>query len=113
MPDAALEVRTYRGDAKPRVGFFTDTSLCIGCKACEVACKEWNHVPDDIAPWTGESYDNTRALGADTRRPGAFVRQKAPGGPDGAARSRVQPAAAEGLAARAGLDTYQEDEGFR
>ena len=53
---------------KPRVGFFTDTSICIGCKACEVACKEWNHVPDDIAPWTGDSYDNTRALGADTWR---------------------------------------------
>ena len=31
----------------PRVGFFTDTSVCIGCKACEVACKEWNAVPDD------------------------------------------------------------------
>src|ERR1700730_6321673 len=29
------------------VGFFTDPSVCIGCKACEVACKEWNHVPDD------------------------------------------------------------------
>ena len=28
-----------------RKGFFTDTSICIGCKACEVACKEWNHVP--------------------------------------------------------------------
>ena len=23
-------------------GFFTDTSVCIGCKACEVACKQWN-----------------------------------------------------------------------
>jgi formate dehydrogenase iron-sulfur subunit len=29
------------------VGFFTDPTVCIGCKACEVACKEWNHVPDD------------------------------------------------------------------
>ena len=29
-----------------RVGFFTDTSVCIGCKACEVACKEWNGLPD-------------------------------------------------------------------
>ena len=29
----------------PRMGFFTDTSVCIGCKACEVACKEWNHDP--------------------------------------------------------------------
>src|SRR6478736_5815401 len=61
MPDAALEVRTYGAEARPRVGFFTDTSLCIGCKACEVACKEWNRVPDDIAPWTGDSYDNARA----------------------------------------------------
>ena len=32
-----------------RMGFFTDTSLCIGCKACEVACKEWNEVPDGPA----------------------------------------------------------------
>ena len=31
----------------PRMGFFTDTTVCIGCKACEVACKEWNEVPDD------------------------------------------------------------------
>ena len=31
---------------KPQMGFFTDTSLCIGCKACEVACKEWNQIPD-------------------------------------------------------------------
>ena len=29
------------------MGFFTDTSVCIGCKACEVACKEWNQLPDD------------------------------------------------------------------
>jgi formate dehydrogenase iron-sulfur subunit len=113
VPNAALEVRTYGGDAKPRVGFFTDTSLCIGCKACEVACKEWNHVPDDITPWTGDSYDNTRALGADTWRHVAFVEQKVPVGADGAARSLVQTAAAEGLAADAGLATYQEGEGLR
>jgi len=35
----------------PRMGFFTDTSICIGCKACEVACKEWNEVPDDLVGW--------------------------------------------------------------
>jgi Fe-S-cluster-containing dehydrogenase component len=34
-------------DVKPRKGFFTDTSICIGCKACEVACKEWNRNPRD------------------------------------------------------------------
>jgi formate dehydrogenase iron-sulfur subunit len=113
MPDAALEVRTYGAAAKPRVGFFTDTSLCIGCKACEVACKEWNHVPDDITPWTGDSHDNTRALGADTWRHVAFVEQKVPVGADGAARSLVQTAAAEGLADDAGLQTYQEGDGLR
>jgi formate dehydrogenase iron-sulfur subunit len=57
----------------PRVGFFTDTSVCIGCKACEVACKEWNDVPEDGYLLTGESYDNTSALGASTWRHVAFV----------------------------------------
>ncbi len=58
-----------------RVGFFTDTSLCIGCKACEVACKAWNSVPDDGFELTGMSYDNTAALGASTWRHVAFVEQ--------------------------------------
>jgi formate dehydrogenase iron-sulfur subunit len=61
-----------------RVGFFTDTSVCIGCKACEVACKEWNLVPEDGLLWTGESYDNTSALGANTWRHVAFVEQHKP-----------------------------------
>jgi formate dehydrogenase iron-sulfur subunit len=61
--------------APPRVGFFTDTSICIGCKACEVACKEWNHVPDDGLELLGMSYDNTGSLGADTWRHVAFVEQ--------------------------------------
>jgi formate dehydrogenase iron-sulfur subunit len=59
-----------------RVGFFTDTSICIGCKACEVACKEWNHVPEDGLDFTGWSYDNTKSLGADTWRHVAFVEQR-------------------------------------
>ena len=45
----------YADETKPQMGFFTDTSLCIGCKACEVACKEWNHVPDSIQELTGMS----------------------------------------------------------
>ncbi len=59
----------------PRVGFFTDTTLCIGCKACEVACKEWNHVPEDGIKLTSMSYDNTVSLGADTWRHVAFIEQ--------------------------------------
>jgi formate dehydrogenase iron-sulfur subunit len=65
-------------EAKERVGFFTDTSVCIGCKACEVACKEWNLVPEDGLLWTGESYDNTSALGANTWRHVAFIEQEKP-----------------------------------
>jgi len=69
---------TYGDEAKERVGFFTDTSVCIGCKACEVACKEWNLVPEDGMVWTGESYDNTSELGANTWRHVAFIEQNEP-----------------------------------
>jgi formate dehydrogenase iron-sulfur subunit len=65
-------------DHPPRVGFFTDTSVCIGCKACEVACKEWNHVPEDGLLFTGMSYDNTQGLSADTWRHVAFIEQRKP-----------------------------------
>jgi formate dehydrogenase iron-sulfur subunit len=92
-------------DAPARVGFFTDTSICIGCKACEVACKEWNAIPDDGFNLLGQSYDNTGGLsanswrhvafieqprastGAATDTPGAFAGQ--PVGPSGSAQSAV------------------------
>ena len=54
-------------------GFFTDATLCIGCKACEVACKEWNEVPADGFDWSGRSYDNTTSLGHSTWRHVKFV----------------------------------------
>jgi formate dehydrogenase iron-sulfur subunit len=54
-------------------GFFTDTTVCIGCKACEVACKEWNNLPADNLGLTGQSYDNTGSLSANTWRHVAFV----------------------------------------
>jgi formate dehydrogenase iron-sulfur subunit len=78
LAEPADGVETYRDEAKERVGFFTDTSVCIGCKACEVACKEWNLVPEDGLVWTGESYDNTSELGANTWRHVAFVEQNEP-----------------------------------
>jgi formate dehydrogenase iron-sulfur subunit len=56
-------------------GFFTDTTLCIGCKACEVACKEWNNLPADNMGLTGHSYDNTGALSANTWRHVNFIEQ--------------------------------------
>ncbi len=69
---------SYGEEAKPRVGFFTDTTVCIGCKACEVACKEWNLVPGDGFTFAGNSYDNTGALGANTWRHVAFIEQERP-----------------------------------
>ena len=59
-------------------GFFTDTTLCIGCKACEVACKQWNQLPADGYEFSGNSYDNTLELGGTTWRHVAFVEQAAP-----------------------------------
>ncbi|MGC4807762.1 4Fe-4S dicluster domain-containing protein [Micromonospora sp. DT233] len=67
-------------DAQPRMGFFTDTSICIGCKACEVACKEWNDVPGSGLDLLGMSYDNTGALTANSWRHVAFVEQPRPAG---------------------------------
>ncbi|BDZ57247.1 formate dehydrogenase iron-sulfur subunit [Barrientosiimonas humi] len=75
-------------DDLPRKGFFTDTSICIGCKACEVACKEWNHNPrDGDLELSGMSYDNTEQLGASTWRHVAFIEQ---------GRERIEEARASG-----------------
>ena len=54
-------------------GFLTDTTVCIGCKACEVACKQWNQLPADGYELTGDSYDNTKQLSGTTWRHVAFV----------------------------------------
>ena len=90
---------TYGSAAKPRVGFFTDTSICIGCKACEVACKEWNGVPATTYEFTGHSYDNTGDLGADTWRHVAFVEQRLPRRT--ARRSSIGPTCGPSATARA------------
>jgi len=83
----ALERRAAREDTpnrSPRKGFFTDTTICIGCKACEVACKQWNQLPDDGLYFSGMSYDNTVALGASTWRHVAFIERPLTIAPDGA-----------------------------
>ena len=69
--------------------FLTDSTLCIGCKACEVACKEWNGVDDDGLHWSGFSYDNTRAVGASTWRHVKFVEQAPVPGFGGNAREQT------------------------
>src|SRR3954453_8179909 len=79
------------------MGFFTDTSICIGCKACEVACKEWNQIPMAIEGFTGNSLDNSVELDANRWRPVAFVEQRVPAPPPDLT----------------GLATYQEGDGIR
>jgi formate dehydrogenase iron-sulfur subunit len=105
---------TYGDEARPRVGFFTDTSICIGCKACEVACKEWNEVPATIGGFTGDSYDNTVDLGANTWRHVAFVEQRKPLAADGDGAGSLADVAARNAAADDwGLQTYQDADGMR
>ncbi|MCO1595061.1 4Fe-4S dicluster domain-containing protein [Micromonospora sp. RHAY321] len=99
--------------APPRMGFFTDTSVCIGCKACEVACKEWNGVPGSGLDLLGMSYDNTGALTANSWRHVAFIEQPRPAGhrtppfagtPTGAPVSATSAAVAAGTGNRTGTD---------
>jgi formate dehydrogenase iron-sulfur subunit len=65
----------YRVQPGVAYGFFTDTTLCIGCKACEVACKQWNNLPADGLDFLGTSYDNTGSLSHSTWRHVKFVEQ--------------------------------------
>ncbi|MEA2449901.1 MAG: formate dehydrogenase iron-sulfur subunit [Thermoleophilaceae bacterium] len=70
------ELAIKQVDGAQRMGFFTDTTVCIGCKACEVACKQWNDLPADGTRFTkGGSYDHTGRLSGSTWRHVRFVEQ--------------------------------------
>ena len=73
----------------PTTAFLTDSTLCIGCKACEVACKEWNQIPADGYAWSGLSYDNTVALGHSSWRHVKFVEREPVWGLGGNAAGHV------------------------
>jgi formate dehydrogenase iron-sulfur subunit len=75
IPDESELTAGVKIEPGKSYGFFTDTSLCIGCKACEVACKEWNNLPADDVGLTGQSYDNTGRLSCNTWRHVAFIEQ--------------------------------------
>ena len=82
-----------------RMGFFTDTTVCIGCKACEVACKQWNDLPADGGEFRkGGSYDHTGAARRDDLAPRALRRALEPtavDAPRADRRTAVEAAAAE------------------
>jgi formate dehydrogenase iron-sulfur subunit len=82
---------------RPATGFYTDTTVCIGCKACEVACKQWNQIPSDGFNWTGNSYDNTGELSATSWRHVKFIEQLTPTPPSNGSRTPldVLPSAAQ------------------
>lgn len=80
IPDEAEITAGTRIEPGRSYGFFTDTTVCIGCKACEVACKEWNNLPADNLGLSGHSFDNTGALSANTWRHVSFVEKSGPGG---------------------------------
>jgi formate dehydrogenase iron-sulfur subunit len=94
------------------MGFFTDTSVCIGCKACEVACKEWNQIPMSIQGFTGKSLDNTIDLGPNTWRHVAFVEQRVATDARENGGDLLRTAQVDGAMA-AGVQTYQEGDGMR
>jgi len=73
IPDESELTADVRIEPGRQYGFFTDTTLCIGCKACEVACKEWNALPSSRTRLSGQSYDNTLELSASTWRHVAFI----------------------------------------
>ena len=50
-----------RGAYTGQVAKLIDTTKCIGCKACQVACMEWNDLRDEIGTCTGH-YDNPADL---------------------------------------------------
>ena len=80
IPDESEITAGVLIEAGKSYGFFTDTTVCIGCKACEVACKEWNNLPADDVGLTGQSYDNTGELSANTWRHVAFIEKGGAGG---------------------------------
>lgn len=88
IPDEAELTTDVLIEPGKQYGFFTDTTLCIGCKACEVACKEWNVLPSSKAKLSGQSYDNTLELSASTWRHVSFIERLSP---DGERPTEMQP----------------------
>jgi formate dehydrogenase iron-sulfur subunit len=75
---APTEIAVRRDHAAERMGFFTDTTVCIGCKSCEIACKQWNDLPADATDYGRRSFDYTGSLSATTWRHVHFVEIASP-----------------------------------
>ena len=58
---SATTVPQPQARKQPQVAKLIDVSSCIGCKACQVACMQWNDLRDDVGDNVGV-YDNPRDL---------------------------------------------------
>lgn len=107
-PCYALFDRYEPRKAHSELGFFTDTSICSGCKACEVACKQWNQLKSEKIEWSGFSYDNTRDLSARNWRHVKFIERF----PETNNLDRAAPETIEGLLAepKIGQWLFQSDQ---
>src|SRR5256885_10371036 len=56
------------------LAMFTDVSLCIGCRACQVACKQWNQLAPEEPEWTG-TYQNHAHFTDKSYRLGRFFEE--------------------------------------
>jgi formate dehydrogenase iron-sulfur subunit len=73
MPLQSLDILRRSATTTPSPGVrqtievakLIDVSKCIGCKACQSACMEWNDIRDEIGSNAG-IYDNPRDLTADS-----------------------------------------------
>jgi len=61
-----------------RKGLLIDTSLCIGCRGCQVACKQWNQRPGVKTEFEG-TYENPTRLSSQTWQRVRFVEQESNG----------------------------------
>lgn len=93
---------------RSELAFFTDTSICSGCKACEVACKQWNQLKIDNIKWSGYSYDNTQNLSNNNWRHVKFIERF----PEANNLDRPAPKTVDGLLAepKVGQWLFQSDQ---
>ena len=80
------------------MGFFTDTSICIGCKACEVACKEWNQLQGDSPAFPADSFPHLPPMEGKTN----FAL------PGGLLKEMIRKTVVVSSGGAGGLQTYEE-----
>jgi formate dehydrogenase beta subunit len=69
------EARERRVAPNDAVGLLYDTTLCVGCKACVVACKQANEMPPDVDGYGGGLYDAPEGLNEFTKNVIALYRE--------------------------------------